>query len=578
MHRYLVRMAAPVACLALAVAAAGCGSSSKSSSAPGAPVSGAHKGGTLIVLSNSDFDNIDPGIMYYQLTYEWANAADRPLYSFKPTSATQIVPDLAASMPTISADGKTVTVHIRHGVKFSPPVNREVTSADVKYAIERGFTKQVANGYVSAYYAPLVGSPAPAAGNYAPIPGIETPDKYTIVFKLAKNFGATFAKALVLPLTAPVPKEYAFKYDQQNPSTYGQHQVATGPYMIQMVGGKVNYQPGKEIVLVRNPNWNPSTDYRPAYVDKIDWKIGVDPTVAGREILDGSGMVNGDTPPAAIVKLAATTRPSQITFTPLGNRYVALNTTLPPFNNMNIRKAVNAAINKVAMQLTRGGSIAGYVATHILPPGAPGFVEAGGFNGPGYDFTSHPAGDLALAANYLKAAGFASGKYHGPPILMVGDNEDPAAKSAQVVLAALQGLGFNVNFKSVVHDTMYTKFCNVPKVKVQVCPNVGWLPDFPDGYAYFFATFDGKAIVQSGNSNWPQLNDPAINAAIDRATAITDPAQRDAAWGQVDRMVTGSAAVIPWFWDKQPNIQSKNVNGVIADWNAAWDLATTSLK
>src|SRR2546430_8433535 len=52
-----------------------------------------------------------------------------------------------------------------------------------------------------------------------------------------------------------VPKDYAFKFDQANPSTYGQHQVSDGPYMIQMVGGKVNYSPGKSLVLVRNPNW-----------------------------------------------------------------------------------------------------------------------------------------------------------------------------------------------------------------------------------------------------------------------------------------------------------------------------------
>src|SRR5205814_2252048 len=119
----------------LVLAACGGGSKKKSSAGSTSTTSssqGQQKGGTLNVISNEDFDNVDPGLAYFQLTYEWLNATDRPLMSFKPDNATQEVPDLAASPPTISSDGKTVTVKIRSGVKFSPPVNREVTSDDVK--------------------------------------------------------------------------------------------------------------------------------------------------------------------------------------------------------------------------------------------------------------------------------------------------------------------------------------------------------------------------------------------------------------------------------------------------------------
>src|SRR5437868_14943960 len=108
--------------------------------------------------------------------------------SFMPNDATKEIPDLAASAPAITDGGKTVTVDLRHGVKFSPPVNREATSADVKYAIERGFTKQVPNGYAGAYFGSLEGAPS-APSDYKPIPGIQTPDKYTVVFKLTKPLG-----------------------------------------------------------------------------------------------------------------------------------------------------------------------------------------------------------------------------------------------------------------------------------------------------------------------------------------------------------------------------------------------------
>jgi peptide/nickel transport system substrate-binding protein len=567
---------------------AACGGKSKKSStsssggtSTAAAPAGQQKGGTLKVLSNEDFDNIDPGQAYFQLTYEWINAAHRPLMSFKPDNATQEVPDLAASAPTVSADGKTVTVKIKPNIKFGPPVNRVVTSDDVKYAIERGFTKQVPTGYIGAYFGVVEGAPK-TPGNYKPISGIQVPDKTTIVFKLTKPTGGQLALALVLPITAPVPKEFAQKYDAKTPSTYGQHQVATGPYMVKRLGtgpdAKVDYRPGKGITLVRNPNWDSSTDFRPAYVDQIDWSIGNDPAVAGNQILTGADSVSGDSPPAPIVKKAAQQYKSQITYTPLGSRYISFNTKIPPFNNPNLRKAVSAATDKTQLQLTRGGPIVGDVATHFIPPTVAGFAQAGGMAGPGDGFDTSGAPNQAAVTKYMKAAGFPSGKYNGPKIFLVASSADPAIKTAQAFLNTLQGLGFNVNFKSVEASTMYTQFCNRPSSNYNICTNVGWLPDFPDASTVLDVTFNGEHIVPANNSNWPLLNDPAINSALDKANQVIDPAARAAAYGAIDKTITSTAAAIPWFWDKQANIASKNVKGVIAKWNASWDFSFTSVK
>jgi peptide/nickel transport system substrate-binding protein len=255
-----------------------------------------------------------------------------------------------------------------------------------------------------------------------------------------------------------------------------------------------------------------------------------------------------------------------------------MNNAIAPFNNVNLRKAVVAATDRKALQLTRGGAVAGDIATHFLAPTAPGFDAAGGLKGPDLDFLANPSGDMTVAAKYMKAAGFPSGKYSGPPISMIGDNSDPAAKSAQVALQTFQKLGFKVNFRAVSHETMYSRFCNVPKQKINVCPNVGWLPDFPDGYAWMFVPFNSKSITPVNNANWPQMSNPQVDAAMAKASEITDQKKRDEAWAKVDEMVTSLAPAVPWFWDKQPNIQSKNVQGVIAQWNAAYDLSFTSLK
>ena len=117
------------------------------------------KGGTLKLISAGDVDSVDPGQTYYAFGWQVLNGVHRTLYAI-PANSTRTVPDLAAGPPRISADGRTVTVRIKRGIRFGPPVNREVTSADVKYAIERSFSVSVTNGYVNLYFSDLVGSPA----------------------------------------------------------------------------------------------------------------------------------------------------------------------------------------------------------------------------------------------------------------------------------------------------------------------------------------------------------------------------------------------------------------------------------
>ena len=121
---------------------------------------------------------------------------------------------------------------------------------------------------------------------------------------------------------------------------------------------------------------------------------------------------------------------------------------MQPFDDINVRKAVSAGFDREAMRLARGGAAIGDIATHYLPPGMPGFEEAGGLKGPGDDFMANPKGDMALAAEYFKKAGFASGKYEGTKeFLMVGDNTGPGAKTTEVAKEQFEKLGFKVRLR-----------------------------------------------------------------------------------------------------------------------------------
>ena len=580
------------ALLALVLGVAACGGDDEGDggeegTSTGAPAEG-KKGGKLTALWTDDVDFIDPGITYYQMGFQVANATQKKLYSFEPDDATQAVPDLAESDPQISEDGCTVTVKIKSGVMYSPPVDREVTSADVKYAIERGFFNTVNNGYAGAYLGDLKGAEVGAKPG-TKISGIETPDDTTIVFNLkereaGKCTGGVLAGALALPLSAPVPEDYAKEFDAENPSSYGQNQVATGPYMIEndQSGKAIGYQAGRRIHLVRNPNWDASLDYKPAYLDEIDMPQGNDDTtVASRKILDGDAMINGDfSPPPQILSQVTRENKELLTLVPNGGgRWVAMNTKLAPFDNADVRRAVVAGFDREAMRLTRGGELVGDIPTHYIPPGIPGFEEAGGLEGPGIDFMSNPKGDPELAAEYFRKAGFDSGKFEGSDeLLMVGTSEGVAQKAAEVAKENFEKLGFKVRLRLVTQDAMYTKYCNVPKAEVAICPNVGWLKDFADAQTYLDPTFNGENILPQGNSNWSQLDDSALNEQMNAAKTLTDPAERAQAWAEIDKKVTELAPAVNWIWDKTPLIRSENVVGVANNDNGQWDLAFTSIR
>jgi peptide/nickel transport system substrate-binding protein len=574
----------------------GNGSATKKSSAADGKFSGAapgegKKGGHITALAAGDVDYVDPGQTYYSFGYMIHYAVNRGLYSYGPGDKDKPRPDIADGEPQISSDQKTITVKLKKGIRFSPPVNREITSKDIKYGFERAFSSHVPSPYATVYFADLIGAPT-KPGPIKDIPGIETPDDSTIVFKLKGPSAALVSQALAMPISTPVPREYASKFDAKTPSTYDNYVVFTGPYMYKndSSGKLVGRTPGKSIELVRNPNWDAKTDYRPAYLDSITFEEGNDDAVSSaRRILKGQSLIQGDgTTPAPVIKQAVTHNQDQIAFIPGGGyRFVSMNSTIKPFDNLNVRKAVVAASDRKALQLTRGGTAAGDLATHFLPVDFPGFEEAGGAKGPSLDFMANPSGDMALAKKYMLAAKKedpslpidANGMWtDSTQLLMVASNADPGKKTAEVAQAQFEKLGFKIKFRAVPQDTLYTKFCNVPSQKIAICPNVGWFKDFNDPQAVLDAVFNGNNILQANNSNWTQLNVPAINDAMGKAALLPAGPERNKAWGAIDDMVTAQAPGVVYLWDKIPQVEAPNVRGVVNQYSTSWDLDFTSLK
>ncbi|MQA75679.1 MAG: hypothetical protein GEU88_15290, partial [Solirubrobacterales bacterium] len=189
---------------------------------------GAQQGGELTVLAAADVGAgyTDPGIAYYQFAYMVTAATQRALLSWQPDDVEKPTPDLAEAEPEISDDFKTITFTIRDGVKFAPPVDREVVCDDVKYAIDRGLMPGVGNGYIGAYLGDLAGfaeAQKQAEQNQTKAPdiaGVQCTDDKTLELTLDRPTAAVAVQALSLPLSAPVPEEYAKQFDAEQPSTY----------------------------------------------------------------------------------------------------------------------------------------------------------------------------------------------------------------------------------------------------------------------------------------------------------------------------------------------------------------------
>ena len=229
----------------------------------------------------------------------------------------------------------------------------------------------------------------------------------------------------------------------------------------------------------------------------------------GPQVLKGSNMVDGDTPSSTDVKLAYQHYYNQLIAVPgAGDFYVALNNHAGPFANVNVRKAMWAALDREAMVKASGGEIVGAPGTHFLYPGSLGFEQAGGDHGPNVDYNNYVEGNLTVAKKYMKLAYPSTNGV--PPssitVKVVGSTGEPAAETAAIANHAVQQLGFKTNFTLVDQPVMYGKYCGVPKQEIDVCPNVGWIRDWSDPQTLLDPTFAGYNMVATNNSNWGQVS------------------------------------------------------------------------
>jgi len=556
----------------------------------GDPAGKPEAGGTLRIAAAADVDSMDPGRTYTTFGFMLFRVMVRTLVAYAPTpgeAGNKLVPDLAVDVPSVSSDGLTYTFMLRPGVKYQPEIasGREIRSEDFRYAIERGFYASVSNPYADLYFGDVfvgdeefIASPS----HKTHIAGIDIGDPRKLVLRLKRPIG-DLAYRLALPLAAPVPVEYAMPLDGGTESSYGDAFASSGPYQVERLNASVTgYIPGKAILLVRNPNWDPATDpIREAYPDRIEVTGGfTDVAAATDKILAGEMDYNGDfaIPPEKqkqILSSSATKHLINYNATSC-MRYVSMNTSLKPFDDPLVRKAVNYALDKRGMRAVRGGERTGSIATHVLLPGLPGFKEVGQKDYDPYK-TIDFAGDVEKARDLMREAGYPTGLYTGPSVVMAGEASDVERRTGDVIASSLEKIGIKVRREEHKRPALLARM-GVQKSGIAIGASAAWCWDYPDAYTVIAPLFDGRRVKEKGNTNYSQVNSPSLNELIDEASGKSGGDRADA-WAAADKFVMDLAPVVPWLWDSSPHLVSPRVVGYqFALSSVSMDLAVAAVR
>jgi peptide/nickel transport system substrate-binding protein len=555
----------------LALSACGGGGASNDSSTKGpqaaggfnAAVSGVlnpsdKKGGTLKLTIHDNPDSLDPQIGYY--AQEWNFMMGFYVRALLTNEAKpgpdglKLVPDLAAQMPTIADGGKQYTFKLKSGLKWED--GSPITSRDIKYGIERVFATEVVNAGPK-YLIDVLDQGQKYPGPYKDtdpaklgLKSVQTPDDATIVFTL-KEPNSDFLYLLSMPAASPVPAA------KDNGTQYANRPFSSGPYKFE------SYDQGKKLSLVRNSHWDQSTDtVRKALPDRIEVvygtaveeidnqlmseavdldiaQTGVQPGTQPKILLDPQRKKNADTPVTGFI------------------RYVAISTKVPPFDNIHCRKAVQYATDKSSMQSARGGADAGGdIATNMLPPTIAG-------HDPADDVFNTKSGKPQIDKAKEELA--ACGKPNGFDTVLATRNSGKEPKTAEALQAALAAVGIKAKLDPQDAALYFRSIIGSPSNvhgKGYGLMMAGWGADYPTAAGFLQVIVDSRAISESGNNNYAELNDPNIDKLIDQARAEADPAKNAEIWKQINKLVSESAAYMPFTYDKALNYRNPRLTNV----------------
>ncbi|MFI0942514.1 ABC transporter substrate-binding protein [Streptomyces sp. NPDC021020] len=512
------------------------------------------KGGTLRLAAAYPEDGmLDPAIVYTQPSWNLQRLFERKLVDYAPDpgpAGRKLLPDLAKDTGTVSNGGKTWTFHLKAGLRYED--GSAITSQDIKYGIERTFDRDV---FIAgpANFVELLDEGQHYPGPYKDtdpdrlgLKSVATPDDTTIVFTLAQPF-ADFPYVLAMPMGAPVPR----KVDTGNGTGYRDQPLSSGPYKIE------SYQRDKSVHMVRNTEWDQSTDpVRSALPDEIDLTIYSAQDAVENALLSGDADIDlqsqalSDGTRARVTGDDALHAQTDLAYDS-STRYISLQTAVAPFDKQPCRAAVQYAVDRVSVRTALGGANAGDIATTMLPPTVDGF-----------DPDAHPYGDSTGKNDTTKAREQLAvcGKPSGFSTTLVGAANNPTTLAAMMaVQQSLKNAGIAVNVKQVPLADLYSALDSPTKVKQNGWGMVmsAWAADWPNGGGFL------RTLVAPGSpTNYAGVNDPGLDLVMSRGESADAPEKSTAAWREADEKIMADAALVPLVHGRHLVFRSSRLTNV----------------
>jgi peptide/nickel transport system substrate-binding protein len=590
----------------LGLVAAACGGDDGETGQPTDAPEANLEGGTLRMAQLADVTAaFDPQKEYYSVTWEYYRCCLlRNLMSYEgvPTDegGADIHPDLASDFSQ-SEDGLTWTFNIKPGLMYAPPKeDTEITAGDFIRAIERTANPDANVGGYSFYYSVIEGFDDFAAGDADEISGMTAVDDHTLEITTTTPVG-DLTYRFAMGTTSPIPPDdegERMGVAEGHDRNYGRFLVASGPYMFE--GSETmdfsvppreqveapGYVPGRQIVLVRNPSYDKSTDgLRDAYPERIEVRIGGDNDDLYNQVAAGTldFVVDGAVPPEKIRDYQ--TDPAlqdKINIYPSDAvRYVSFNLAVPPFDDVHVRKAINWAFDKQGFRQLRGGPSVGELAGHIFVNSLQNNLLAD------YDpyQTPNGSGDIEAAQEEMAQSAYdadGDGVCDDPvcqEILTVTDREDPYPEQSALLQQFLEPLGITLEVRQLERGTMYNQ-CNDANSQHGMCAGPGWGKDYADGVTFGEPLFTSAGLWESccnyslvgatdeqlGEWGYDVTGVPSVDAKEDECAALEPGDERFQCWAELDQQLMEE--VVPWvpyLFDNSVDIISDNIQNYSFD-------------
>ena len=492
------------------------------------------QGGAIVVTYKDDIVTLDPAIGYDWVNWSIIKSLFVRLMDYKPGTA-ELTTSLADSYE-ISKDGLSYTFKLHKGVKFHN--GREIVAQDVKYSLERT-TNAKTESPGAGFFDSISGMEAYKKGKAKEVTGITVVDPSTVKFTLTRP-DATFLHAMAINFASIVPKEAVDKAGKD----FGKKIVGSGAYMLS------EWKLGQQMVLKRNPDYFVKGLPK---LDQITFQLGLEPMTAILKLEKGEADFAGDgIPPAKFLQLRNDPKLKDLIIEggQLQTGYVTMNVQMKPFDKVEVRQAVNMAIDKARIvKIINNRAVP---ANQPLPPTMPGYDK----DYKGYAF------DPAKARELLKQAGLEKGF----ETEMYVYNLDPNPRIAQAIQEDLSKIGIKVKLKNLAQANVIAAGGKAKTAPMIWSGGMAWIADFPDP-SNFYGPILGCTGATAGGWNWSWYCNKELDARATAADAMSDPAksaERALLWKGIFTDVMKDAPWAPIFNEQRFTIRSKRVGGADA--------------